>query len=302
MQPLPSLCLAKEGILVTAAVLAQAMLSGLLWGAIFALIALGLTMIFGMMDIVNFAHGDFLMLAMYLTFGASHFLKADPLVSLPFVAGALFLCGLVVYRLIIRRVLEAPPVMQITATFGLAIFLRALAHFLFKADYRQVQEKLVDGSINVGSVVIGTPQLVAAAGALLLTAALYWFLMKTETGWALQAVAQHKHAAALMGIDVNRSFALAWGLGLGTLGVAGALLTNFYYIHPEVGMIFGGLAFVTVALGGFGSVPGALVAGLLIGLAESLAGMWDPTLKYAVVFSLFLIIVFIRPRGLMGTA
>jgi branched-chain amino acid transport system permease protein len=287
---------------VTATVLTQALVSGLLWGAIYALIALGLTLIFGVMDIVNFAHGDFLMVAMYLTFAGSQFFKADPLVSLPFVAGALYLIGLLVYRTVIRRVLDAPPVSQITATFGMAVFLRALAQFLFHADYRQVQHKWVDGSLHLGAVVIGTPQLVAAIGALMMTALLYWFIMKTETGWALQAVAQHKQAAALMGINVDRYFAMAWGLGLGSLGVAGSLLTNFYYIHPEVGTIFGGLAFVTVALGGFGSVQGALLAGLVIGLAESLAGMWNPTLKYAVVFSLYLIIVFIRPKGLMGTS
>lgn len=287
---------------MTGEVLTQVIFSGLLWGGIFALIALGLTLIFGVMDIVNFAHGDFLMVAMYLTFVMSTFAGLDPLVALPLVAGLLYLIGHIVYRTVIKRVLDAPPVAQITATFGLALFLRALAHFIFKADYRQVQEKLVDGRIDIFGIMVGTPQLVAAVGAFVLTGILYWFIMKTETGWALQAVSQNKQAAALMGINVDRFFAMAWGLGLGSLGVAGALLANFYYIHPEVGLIFGGLAFVTVALGGFGSVQGALVAGLIIGLAESLAGLWDPTLKYAVVFSIYLLVVFVRPRGLMGTA
>lgn len=288
---------------MTAEVLTQAVLSGLLWGAVYALIALGLTMIFGVMDIVNFAHGEFLMVAMYIAYAANAFLKWDPMLALPLGAGGLYLIGLVVYRFIIKRVLEAPPVAQITATFGLAVFLRALAHFIFSADYRQVQNPLVEGRIQVFGIIIGAPQLVAAVGALLMTAALYWFITKTETGWALQAVAQNKQAAALMGINVDKFFGMAWGLSLGSLGVAGVLLANFYYIHPNVGAIFGGIAFVTVALGGFGSIQGALIAGLIIGLVESLAGVLiDPKFKYAFVFSIYLLVVFIRPKGLMGTA
>lgn len=283
--------------------LAQAVISGLLWGAIFALIALGLTLIFGVMDIVNFAHGEFLMVAMYIAYVAHTYLKLDPLFALPLGAGGLYVIGLVVYRFIIRRVLEAPPVSQIVVTFGLAIFLKALAHSIFQADYRQLQNVMVEGRVEILGILLGTPQLVAALGALLMTGALYWFIMKTETGWALQAVAQNKQAAALMGIDVDKFFGMAWGIGLGSLGVAGVLLANFYYIHPEVGAIFSGIAFVTVALGGFGSVPGALVAGVIIGLVESLAGVLiDPKLKYAFVFSIYLVVVFVRPKGLMGTA
>ncbi|HEY3366294.1 MAG TPA: branched-chain amino acid ABC transporter permease [Symbiobacteriaceae bacterium] len=287
---------------MTGVVLTQAILSGLLWGAIFALIALGLTMIFGVMDIVNFAHGDFLMVAMYVAYTANAYLRMDPLLAIPLVAGLMYLLGIVVYRYIIKRVLEAPSVAQITVTFGLGIAFRALAHFVFSADYRQVQHPWVEGRVQFAGIVLGAPELVAAVGALLMTALLYWFITKTETGWALQAVAQNKQAAALMGINVDRFFGVAWGLGLGALGVAGALLANFYYIHPDVGAIFGGIAFVTVALGGFGSIQGALVAGLIIGLVESLAGVFiSPQLKYAFVFSIYLLVVFIRPKGLMGT-
>ncbi|BDG62376.1 branched-chain amino acid ABC transporter permease [Caldinitratiruptor microaerophilus] len=286
---------------MTAAVLAQSIVSGLLWGAVFALIALGLSLIFGVVDIVNFAHGEFLMVAMYLAWVLNAFWGWDPLLTLPLGAAALFGLGVLTYRLLIRRVLDAPMLAQIIVTFGLMVFLRSLAHLIFRADYRSVQDPLVQGTFTLFGVHVTWPQAVAGLGALIITGLLYWFLYRTETGWALQAVAQNKQAAALMGIDPDRFYSLAWGIGSASVGIAGILLSNFYYIHPEVGAIFGTLAYVTVALGGFGSVPGALVAGILIGLAESLAGVFiDPKLKYAVVFSLYLVVVFVRPRGLMG--
>ena len=286
---------------MTAAVVLESVVSGLMWGAVFALIAIGLSLIFGVVDIVNFAHGDFLMAAMYLTWILYAFWGWDPLLALPFGAIALYVLGVATYRLLIRRVLDGPMVAQIIVTFGLMVFLRGMAHLMFRADYRSIQDPIVQGTFTLLGVHVAWPQAIAALGALVMTGLIYWFVYRTEAGWALQAVAQNKQAAALMGIDPDRFYSLAWGIGSACVGVAGVLLSNFYYIHPEVGAIFGILAYITVALGGFGSVPGAFVAGILIGLVESLAGTFiDPKLKYAVVFSLYLIIRYLRPRGLLG--
>ena len=287
----------------TSAVIVQTMFSGLLWGCIYALIALGLTVIFGVMDIVNFAHGEFLMASMFLAYLFNVWWGLDPLVALPLVLLVLFFFGVGTYRVLIKPVLNAPMLAQIFATFGLLVFLRSLAQFLFSADYRMIENVAVGGRVQILGAFLARPQLVAAAGAVIMFALVYLFMTRTKTGWALQAVAENKQAAALMGINSDRMFALAWGIGAACVGVAGALLANFYYVFPDVGAIFGFLAFVTVALGGFGSVPGAFFAGLIIGVTEALAGVFIlPSIKYAVVFVIYLLVVLIRPRGLMGTA
>lgn len=287
----------------TSTVLLQTITSGLLWGCIYALIALGLTVIYGVMDIVNFAHGEFLMASMFLAYLFNIGLGLDPLLSLPIVAALLFGLGVGTYKVLIKPVLNAPMLAQIFATFGLLVFLRSLAQFIFSANYRMIESVAVSGRVSIFGVFLSKPQLVAAIGAVVMFALVYLFIHKTRTGWALLAVAENRQAAALMGINGHRMFALAWGLGAVCVGVAGSLLANFYYVFPEVGAIFCFLAFVTVALGGFGSVPGAFFAGLIIGVTEALAGVFiSPSLKYAVVFVIYLLVVLLRPRGLMGNA
>jgi branched-chain amino acid transport system permease protein len=283
-------------------VIAQALVSGLLMGFVYALIAAGLSLIFGLMDIVNFAHGEFLMLAMFVTFWAWALLRLDPLLSLPVGTVLLFGLGVFVYRTIIRRVLGGPMLAQIFATFGLAVFLRSAAQFLWTPDFRLVKDPWVAGRLALGGVFVGTPQLVAAVASLGAFAALYWFLARTETGLALRATAQDRQAARLMGIDTERMFALGWGIGAGCVGVAGALLASFFYVFPEVGGLFALIAYVTVALGGFGNVPATLGAGLLVGLVEALVGLVSPAFKYVGVFVLYLAIVLWRPHGLGGRA
>ncbi|WP_040292963.1 branched-chain amino acid ABC transporter permease [Acetonema longum] len=284
-------------------VLLQTVASGLLWGCIYALIALGLTIIYGVMNIVNFAHGDFFMISMFLAYAFSLVLGLTPLASLPLVTACLFVVGVVSYKGLIKPVLNAPPLAQIFATFGLMIFLRGLAQFIFGADYRTISNVAASGRIDLGGIFVAIPQLIAAAGAVVMFVTVYLFITKTRTGWALMAVAENKQAAALMGIDGDKMFALAWGLGAACVGVAGSLLANFYYVFPEVGAVFGFLAFVTVALGGFGSISGAFFAGLIIGLTEALAGILiDPSLKYVVVFMIYLLVMLFRPRGLLGNA
>ncbi len=284
-------------------IFSQTVVSGLLIGFLYALIAVGLTMIFGVMDIVNFAHGDYLMLAMYLAYWSFALLGIDPLYSLPAVTLALFVLGIATYYLLIKKIINAPMLSQIFVTFGLLIFLRGLAQFLWKADYRAVPHGVLSGSLQIHGVYIGIPQLAAAAGAVVCNGLIFLFLRKTRAGAALEAVSEDKEAARLMGINSDRMFALAWGIGIASVGVAGALLSSFYYVFPEVGGNFGLIAFVVVALGGFGSIAGAFIAGIAVGLVEVMAGyLLAPSIKFVVVLGLYLVVVLARPQGLLGKA
>ncbi|MCL5884285.1 MAG: branched-chain amino acid ABC transporter permease [Deltaproteobacteria bacterium] len=281
--------------------LSQTLLSGILMGLIFSLVAVGLTLIWGIMDIVNFAHGDFLMSGMYISYWMYALWRVDPLLSLPVSGILLFAMGVVVYRLVIRRILGAPMLIQIFATFGIMILMRYVAFYFFKPNYRSIRQTLLSGNIDLGGVYLAIPQLAAAVGAFLTTGAVYVLIHKTRVGGALQATAEDREAAALMGIDTDRMFTLAWGIGAATAGIAGSLLSTFFYIFPEVGGIFGLIAFVAVTLGGFGNVAGAFVAGILIGVVEAMAGyLYDPALKTVFVYILFLGVLFFRPQGLLG--
>jgi len=264
-------------------------------------VAVGLTLIFGVMEIVNFAHGEFLMLGMYASFWGWALFHLDPLVTLPLTAVLLFALGAAIYRLVIRRIIDAPMLSQIFTTFGLMILLRGVAQYLWKPDFRGVDSTLVAGRVGFLGMHFGLPQVVAAAGAVLTTGGVFLFMRSTRTGAALEATAADREAAALMGIDPQRMFALAWGIGAACAGVAGALLATYFPIFPEVGASFILIAFVLVALGGFGSVTGALWAGVLIGVVEVLGGfLVGPAYKQVLV--LYLVVVWLRPRGLMGRA
>lgn len=269
-------------------------------GLIYALVAVGLSLIFGLMEIVNFAHGEFLMLAMFASFWF-WVLGLDPLISLPLVVIILGLSGLAVHYGIIRRLLTAPMLAQVCGTFGLAVALRAGAQFLWSPDFRTITNPWIAGRVQAGGIFIGQPQLVAGGICLLAFILLWLFVTRTETGLALQATAQDRQAAAVMGIPTERMSALGWAIGLGCVGVAGSMLSTFFYIFPDVGVNFATLAFVAVALGGFGSILGSLVAGVLIGLVESIGGvLFDPSYKALVVFGLYLAVVIARPTGLFG--
>lgn len=278
----------------------QAIVSGVLMGLIYALVAVGLSLIFGLMEIVNFAHGEFLMLAMYASFWF-WVLGLDPLFALPLVAALLGLAGLLVHYGMIRRLLSAPMLAQVCGTFGLAVALRAAAQFFWTPDFRTITDPLVAGRVQIGPIFIGQPQLIAGAICLLAFILLWLFVTRTETGLGLQATAQDRQAAAVMGIPTERMSALGWAIGLGCVGVAGTMLSTFFYIFPDVGVSFAPLAFVAVALGGFGSILGSLVAGVLIGLVESLGGLLvDPSYKTLIVFGLYLSVILVRPMGLFG--
>jgi branched-chain amino acid transport system permease protein len=286
---------------MTFEIIAQAIVSGLLMGLIYALIAAGLSLIFGLMDIVNFAHGEHLMLSMFSSFWLWSLFGLDPIVSLPFTVLLMAACGVATHYLLIRFILKAKMLIQICATFGLSIFLRSLAQFFWTPDFRHVDQPLLEGRIEIAGVFIGQPQVFAGGVCLLAFLALYLFVTRTETGLALQATAQDREAAEILGIPSNRMFALGWGIGLGCVGVAGALMSNYFFIFTDVGVNFALFAFVAVALGGFGSVIGCLYAGIIIGLVESLGGLLiDPSFKLLYVIAIYLLVVSYRPQGLFG--
>ena len=261
---------------------------------------MGLTLIFGVMDVVNFAHGEFLMIAMYATFGIS-LLGLQPLAALPFVAIALFAFGAVVYRIFVRRLLEGPPEATVFGTFGLLVLFQGLAQYLLTSDLRSVNNTWFTATVQLGSIRVGETDLVEGLGAFLVAALLYVFIEYTETGRAMRATSEDRMAASLMGVDVQRMNLLAWGIGSACVGAAGALLMLTYQVYPRVGSEFALTAFVVVALGGFGSIQGAFIGALLVGLVEVLGGFYlSPAIKLIPVYLLYLIVVLLRPQGLLG--
>ena len=283
-------------------IILQIIVSGLLMGLIFALIAVGLTLVWGVMDILNFAHGEFLMLAMFITFWMFSLWKIDPLLSIPITVAALFAVGVLTYRLIIKKVLNAPGLTALLATFGLSILIKNLAQFFWSPDFRHIQGAfLSDKPLSFWGLNLSLAEVVAAGGSGLITFVIYYLIFRTKTGRAIRATALDRDTALLMGINIDRIFALTFGLGGACVGVAGALLMNFYYVFPSVGSLFGILAFVTVALGGFGNITGAFLAGVIIGVVETSGGVFiAPVFKYTVVFVMYLVIILIRPKGLFG--
>ncbi len=284
-------------------ILLQTLLSGILIGLVYSLVAVGLTLVFGVMDIVNFAHGEFLMFGMYASFWLFALYALDPIFTLPLTALMLFALGAAVYQTIIRRIIHASMLSQIFTTFGLMILFRGVAQFLWKPDFRSIENSLVSGTVSLGALQFGLPQILAAAGAIWATAFIWWFLNRTRLGAALEATAADREAAQLMGIPAQRMFTIAWGIGAACAGIAGALLSTFYPVFPEVGANFILIAFVVVALGGFGSVTGAFYAGIIVGVVEVVGGfLIGPQLKLALVLMLYLLVVLLRPQGLLGRA
>jgi len=278
----------------------QLLVAGLLTGLVFALVAVGLTLVYGVMDVVNFAHGEFLMLAMYAAFGLA-LVGIGPLVGLPLVAIALFLFGIVVYRLFIRRLLAGPPEATVFGTFGLLVLMQGLAQALFTSDYRSVPDPPFAATLHLGALALPQAALVEGLGAIVLTGALFAFIEYAPAGRAMRAVSEDRTAATLMGIDVQRINTLAFGLGAACAGAAGALLVLSNPAYPTVGASFALTAFVVVALGGFGSIAGALLGALVVGVLEVLGGYYlSPELKMVPVYLAYLVVVLARPQGLLG--
>ncbi len=289
---------------MTPGLLVQVLVSGLLVGLIYALVAAGLSLIFGLMDVVNFAHGELLMLAMYATFTIFQASGLDPLYQVPLVALLLFACGILIYRGLIVRALGVAfnrGMVQIFVTFGLAIVIRGAAQFVFGGDFRSVNGTLLGNrTVHLLGIYVPLPQLAASVVCLVAFGALL-AIGRTEFGKALEATREDRDAVALIGIDRNLIFGLGWGLGAATVGIAGAMLITFYYVSPDVGANFALIAYVTVALGGFGSVLGALLAGVVVGEVEALTALFfEPSLKQVGIYVLYMAVLMVRPRGLFG--
>ena len=279
----------------------QVAVNGLLLGAVYALFSSGLTLVWGMMNIVNFAHGEFLMLGMFIAFWFYTLLHVDPIFSIPICAAVLFLLGAASYRFIVSKVMRGPILAQLVVTFGLSIFLANLAVMLWTPDFRLIEKPLLNGTWTLGSVQLSIPKFAASLGSVLVSAGIFLFLKRTKTGKAILAVEMNRESALLVGINTERINALSFGVGAGLVGIAGAFLSMYYYIYPQVGGLFGLISFCIVALGGFGSVEGAFIAGILIGFVQTLGGYYfNPAYKYAIVYLVYLITVWIRPQGLLG--
>ena len=283
--------------------LLQAVVSGLLLGGVYGLVASGLTLIFGVLRIINFAHGAVMMLGMYASYWLWVWLGVDPYLSVLLTAPAFFVLGMGIQRVVIEPNRAAAEHNQLLLTLGLALFLENLALVLWQGDFRTLRVPYANASFVIGDALVEVSRLVAAGGAVLIALALFVFLRRTDVGKAIRALAEEREGAMLVGIDVARIRAVAFGIGSACVAVAGALITPFFYIAPDVGESFNIMAFVVVVLGGMGNFIGALVGGLIVGLAESLgAALLPGSLKQLVVFVIFVLVLLFRPEGLFGGA
>ncbi len=279
----------------------QSIASGLLVGSVYALIAVGLTLIWGIMELVNFAHGSFLMLSMYICFVFHILLGFDPLVSMPIAAAILFFLGILTYRTVIVRIMDAPMLFQIFTTFALQFIINYTMFLIAKPTFRTVNVNFLDGVLIIRGIFLDHAMLVAAVVSVLSFLFLYVFLHFTKTGKGIRATTDNPKAALALGIDIEKMYAYTWGVSLALVGVAGAILSRIIYTHPTVGDKFGLFAFVAVAFGGFGSIYGALLGGLMIGVVETITGVYAiPWLKLPAVFGIFILILIVRPQGLLG--
>jgi len=283
----------------------QAVLNGLEMGLLYALVAVGLTIIWGLMEMINFAHGELLMMGMFGAWWLSATIGLDPLLSIAPIALVMYGVGVLIYRLLMRRVQAGDPFTQIFATVGLLFVLQNGAVAVFTSDYRFVSgtvlARLSGLKLHLLGLDLGVPLLLAGLVALAIFVALYIVIDRTEFGLALRATSEDRETAQLVGIRPRRMFAVAWGLGAALVAVAGAILANFFAVYPQVGLQFTVLAYAIVALGGFGSILGTLFAALLVGVVQSVTAVYlPPAFKDAFVFASYILIGLVRPQGLFG--
>lgn len=280
--------------------LADVLVIGLLLGGIYALVSIGLNLIFGVIRIVNFAQGELIMLGMYGAFLCYSMLGLDPYVSTLIVVPTLFVFGLIVQRLVIQP-LHAESSMQIFATFGLLTILQNMVLVFTRGEGYSVPSKVAALGINVGDIRITATRLVIFVAVTAIAVLLHLFLQRTLTGKAIRAVTQDRQAARLMGINVERTYMITFGLGSALAGLAGVLMAPIYTLAPGIGGNFILAAFAVVVLGGLGSVAGAWVGGMIVGVVEAFAGYYiDPELKQAIWFVIFLAVLIVKPSGLFG--
>src|SRR6195256_5976335 len=283
--------------------LAQAVINGLLIGGIYALVSIGVTLIFGVVKIVNFAQGEFVIIGIYISFFLATQFGIDPILSLIVSMPVLFVIGVLLQHFLIRRVLGLGDMPQIFLTFALSLLLLNLALMLFTANYRTVHTWYSDEAFHIGGLYIPVAKLIAFVLAMVLSGILWVFLHTTDLGKAMRAASQNRDVAQLMGINPNRVFCVALGIALALAGAAGSLLMPFYPAYPMVGQTFVLMAFVAVVLGTLGNVVGALVASLMMGIAESLGIQFiSADAGLIVVFLMLLLTLAFKPTGLGGKA
>ena len=279
----------------------QSIVSGILTGSLYAMIGVGLTVIFGVMRIINMAHGDMVMLGMYGSFLALTFLKIDPFLSIIIWIPIAFLIGVFIYRFLLKNIVPAGELNTLLYTAGLSLFIANLVLLTVTGDYRTIKLKYAIMPLRPFGIAVPIPLAIAFGMAILITIALYWFLVLTDTGRAIRATSQETEAAALMGVNVDRMAIITFALGTALACGAGVLLAPSLYLYPTVGEILVAKCFVIVVLGGLGSVPGAIAGGLLLGVAESLGAVYvSVAYKDAIGLVMFLLVLLFRPSGLFG--
>jgi branched-chain amino acid transport system permease protein len=279
----------------------QSLVSGILTGSLYAMIGVGLTVIFGVMRIINMAHGDMVMFGMYGAFLSVAFLKIDPFLSILLWIPIAFLVGVFIYRFLLKNIVPAGELNTLLYTAGLSLFIANFVLLVASGDYRTIKLKYAIMPLRPFGIAVPIPLAIAFGMAILITIALYWFLVRTDTGRAIRATSQEPEAAALMGVNVDRMAVITFGLGTALACGGGVLLAPSLYLYPTVGEILVAKCFVIVVLGGLGSVPGAIAGGLLLGVVESFGAVYvSVPYKDAIGFVIFLLVLLFRPSGLFG--
>lgn len=279
----------------------QGLFEGLINGSILALIAMGVALVWGVMNILSFSQGEFLMLGMYITFFLNLILGLDPIISLPFAFLSLFGLGWIIYKMIITRAIKGPVLSQRLITFSLSMILINAALLLFTSEFKIIPKVAFTGSLNIGSLIVAKQKLVPLIIALIIAGSMFAFLQYTRIGKAIRATAMNRNAASLVGIDTELMYALSFSLASAVAGSAGCALTYFYYMFPTVGANFQLWGFIAVAMGGIGSIEGAFISGLIMGIADTVTGIYvNPAIKYIGVCIVFLVIVSFKPKGIFG--
>lgn len=279
----------------------QMLINAISLGFTFAVLGIGLSLIFGTVEIVNFAHGEALMIAMYVAFWTYSLAGLDPLYAIPLAAIILFITGVMIHWFLIRKILKAEMVTQIFATYGLSLFLSSLAQFIWTPDFRSIPNALVKNRIDIGGLAIQLGHIIIIVISILILYGLYRFIYKTETGQAILAVSEDADTASLMGINPDKMYMLVWGISLACIGVTGAILGGMYYTYPNIGLSFGLLCFIAVAMGGFGSLPGAFLGAFLVGFIQVFAAyIFEPSYKLTIVMLVFIVVLMFKPQGFFG--
>ncbi len=282
-------------------IIGAALINGILMGGIYTLVASGLTLIYGVLHIINFAHGSLLMVAMFGVFYMVTKLGIDPYLSLIVTMPAMFALGYVLYRFLIGKLSYGKDENILLITLGLSIVIENLALMFFTGDSRTISMSYSDKMFEVGPLLIGLPKVISFVAAMVMCALLGLFITRTDTGRAIRAVAKERMGARLVGIDVDKVFAISFGLGMATLGAAASLLMPIFYVSPTTGHVFVMVAFTVVVLGGMGSFLGAVVGGLIVGLTESFGGLYlGESLGQIGISLIFILILLFRPSGLFG--